>query len=286
MFDLAAPSYDDQAPEFRAVVLTMSENDMYPLTDRENMPKALLPIANKPMLWYVLQWLEQGGVRDIKIITSFDWEVEISNYVDLYKGISNITVKGLDDVSSSADALRLIAPQLKSDVIVVPCDLIVDVPAAHFLDLFRIRRPAIATLFYETMKSEGGGGSTKAEFHQQCIGIDQPSSRLVLMKSIDKHQEEMALPMSLVRRFPSMALSNKMQDSHVYVLQRWVLDYIVAHPQIASLQDDLLPLFVRAQSQPSLLETEGISKFVHSRSVHHLDDSDTPAQFGMPDDAG
>ncbi|KAJ2052287.1 Translation initiation factor eIF-2B subunit gamma, partial [Coemansia sp. S2] len=221
MFGSAAQSYDDQAPEFKAIVLTMSDSDMYPLTEPENMPKALLPIANKPMLWYVLQWLEQGGILDIKIVTTHEWEVEISNYVDVYKGIANITVKELGDVTESADALRLLAPQIKSDVIVVPCDLIVDVPAAHFLDMFRLRRPAISTLFYEQMKSEGGGGSSKARLDLPCVGIDQPSSRLVLVQDIEKKQAVTSLPMSLIRRFPSMVLSNKMCDSHVYVLKRW-----------------------------------------------------------------
>ncbi|KAJ2747439.1 Translation initiation factor eIF-2B subunit gamma [Coemansia sp. BCRC 34301] len=286
MFGSAAQAYNDHAPEFRAIVLTMSDSDMYPLTEPENMPKALLPIANKPMLWYVLQWLEQGGILDIKIVTTHEWEVEISNYVDVYKGISNITVKDLGDVTESADALRLLAPQIKSDVIVVPCDLIVDVPAAHFLDMFRLRRPAISTLFYEMMKSEGGGGSSEVRMDLPCIGIDQPSSRLVLVQDIDSKQAETSLPMLLVRRFPSMALSNKMCNSQIYVLQRWVLDYIVANPEISSIQDDLLPLFVQAQSQSSLLETRGISSHLLSRPARHVDESDTSAQFGMPDGAG
>ncbi|KAJ2491982.1 Translation initiation factor eIF-2B subunit gamma [Coemansia sp. RSA 2050] len=286
MFGSAAQLYDDHAPEFKAIVLTMSDSDMYPLTEPENMPKALLPIANKPMLWYVLQWLEQGGILDIKIVTTREWEVEISNYVDVYKGIANITVKELDDVTESADALRLLAPQIKSDVIVVPCDLIVDVPATHFLDMFRLRRPAISTLFYEMMKSEGGGGSSKARMDMPCVGIDQPSSRLVLVQDIEKKQATTSLPMSLIRRFPSMVLSNKMCDSHVYVLKRWVLDYIVANPDISSIQDDLLPLFVQAQSQPSLLESNGISQYLPSHPARLVDESDTSAQFGMPDGAG
>ncbi|KAJ2378980.1 Translation initiation factor eIF-2B subunit gamma, partial [Coemansia sp. RSA 2603] len=149
MFASQPQPFDAQEPELKAIVLTVPDNDMYPLTERENMTKALLPIANKPMLWYILQWLEQGGVLDIKIVSTRDSEPEIANYIEVYKGMSNITVKGLSDVSGTADALRQVAPQIKGDVIVVPCDLLIDVPAMHFLDLFRIRRPAISTLFYE-----------------------------------------------------------------------------------------------------------------------------------------
>ncbi|KAJ1814364.1 Translation initiation factor eIF-2B subunit gamma [Coemansia sp. RSA 2598] len=293
MFAAPTQPFDAQEPEFKAVVLTVPDNDMYPLTERENMTKALLPIANKPMLWYILQWLEQGGILDIKIVTTRDSEPDISNYIETYKGMSAITVKGLNDVSGTADALRQVAPQIKGDVVVVPCDLLIDVPAVQFLDLFRIRRPAISTLFYEVMRSEGGGGSTRTSLALPIIGIDQPTSRLVLHREIDAakdrdEREEMRLPMSLIRRFPSLAVSDKMQDSHVYVLQRWVLDYIVHNRDIESLQDDLIPLLVRAQCDPELQKSSGIAKYLRSATPQNesSEDSDMAAmQFGLSDAA-
>ncbi|KAI9505025.1 Translation initiation factor eIF-2B subunit gamma [Coemansia spiralis] len=301
MFSTATSSLDSREPEFKAVVLALQDDGMYPLTERENMPKALLPIANKPMLWYVLQWLEQGGILDIKIVTTREAEADILNYIEVYKGISNITVKCVNEAHGSADILRQLAPQIRSDVIVVPCDLIVDVPTTQFLDIYRMRRPAIATLFYEIMKSEGGGGSTKASNTLPIIGIDQPSSRLVFIQDIENNEEEAparmqiiqkvskikeetTLPMSLVRRFPSMALSGKMQDSHVYVLQKWVLDYIAANTDIASLQDDLLPLFVQAQCNPQLLESRDILKHMRSYFKRHVGESnDNAPQFEQPE---
>jgi translation initiation factor eIF-2B subunit gamma len=38
---------------------------LYPLTEDNNVPKALLPIANKPMLHYVLDWLERASITGI-----------------------------------------------------------------------------------------------------------------------------------------------------------------------------------------------------------------------------
>ncbi|KAJ1965394.1 Translation initiation factor eIF-2B subunit gamma, partial [Dipsacomyces acuminosporus] len=206
MFVSSAQSFDGATPEFKAVILAGPGSDLYPLTERENTPKALLPIANKPMIWYTLQWLEQGGVLDVEIVTVRESEPEISNYIrGVYEGMANITVRELNE-AGTADALRQVASQIKTDVIVVPCDLIIDVPAAHFLDLFRLRRPSVATMFYEAMKSEGGGGTSKPSMDMSCIGIDQPSSRLVMLKPLDKNSEELSLRMSLIRKFPSMAL--------------------------------------------------------------------------------
>ncbi|KAJ2803339.1 Translation initiation factor eIF-2B subunit gamma [Coemansia helicoidea] len=287
MFSVAPPPFDAREPEFKAVVLAMPEDGMDLLSERDNTSHALLPIANKPMLWYVLQWLEQGGILDIIIVTTRESKTDIGSYIEVYEGLGRITVKGLDDVSGTADALRQVASLIKSNVVVVPCDLVVDVPAAHFIDLVRIKQPAFAAMFCEAMRSEGGGGSAKAKAREAplCVGVDQPSSRLVLLQRMDGTSEDLALPMPLVRRFPSMALSDKMHDVHLYVLQRWVLSYIAANPKIESLQDDLLPLFVRAQSQRQLLESRDIRRHIPAPAARCTGAYGAGAQLGQPDRA-
>ncbi|KAJ2781544.1 Translation initiation factor eIF-2B subunit gamma [Coemansia javaensis] len=283
MFSVSAPSFDAREPEFRAVVLALPEDGMDLLAERDNTSHALLPIANRPMLWYVLQWLEQGGILDIKIITTRESETDIASYIEVYRGMASISVKGLADVCGSADALRQVAPLIKSSVVVVPSDLVVDVPATHFFDLIRVKRPAAAAMLCEPMQSEGGGGSARAQHAPLCVGVDQPSSRLVLLQDLDERHEDLVLPMSLVRRFPSMALSDKMQDTHMYVFQRWVLDYLVANPDISSLEDDLLPLLVRAQSQPHLLESKGIARHIPAPAAGSASALlDPPAQDDPP----
>lgn len=48
--------------EFQAVIITEDEADrFYALT--EDKPKALLPIANKPMIYYPLTYLENAGFK-------------------------------------------------------------------------------------------------------------------------------------------------------------------------------------------------------------------------------
>ncbi|RIB22330.1 hypothetical protein C2G38_2140238 [Gigaspora rosea] len=42
--------------EFQAIVLAGYGHRLYPLSEDNNLPKALLPLANKPMLYYVLDW--------------------------------------------------------------------------------------------------------------------------------------------------------------------------------------------------------------------------------------
>lgn len=49
--------------EFHAVILCGTGKNLSPLSSvRENgLPKALLPVANKPMLSYPLSWCEKAG---------------------------------------------------------------------------------------------------------------------------------------------------------------------------------------------------------------------------------
>ena len=46
--------------EFQAIILAGGRGSrMYPLT--ENIPKALLPVGNRPLIWYSVNYLETVG---------------------------------------------------------------------------------------------------------------------------------------------------------------------------------------------------------------------------------
>jgi translation initiation factor eIF-2B subunit gamma len=35
---------------------------LYPISEDDNLPKALLPVGNRPMIAYTLDWLEKAGI--------------------------------------------------------------------------------------------------------------------------------------------------------------------------------------------------------------------------------
>lgn len=55
------PSAQHPAIGFQAVILCGPGTSLYPFTQDEDLPKALLPVANKPMLHYPLEWCEKAG---------------------------------------------------------------------------------------------------------------------------------------------------------------------------------------------------------------------------------
>lgn len=48
--------------EFQAVLLCGNGHDLYPFTEEGQIAKSLLPIGNKPLIYYSLHWLESSGL--------------------------------------------------------------------------------------------------------------------------------------------------------------------------------------------------------------------------------
>jgi translation initiation factor eIF-2B subunit gamma len=74
--------------DMQAVILA-SGNDgdnLYPLT--ELLPTALLPVANRPLLWYQLELLERaGGFHQVIVLTFERWMPRLSTYIsEHYQG--------------------------------------------------------------------------------------------------------------------------------------------------------------------------------------------------------
>ena len=50
-----------------------------PLTD--TLPKPMVPLCEKPILWHRVQWLRQAGVTDIVFLVGYRWQ-RIQDYFD------------------------------------------------------------------------------------------------------------------------------------------------------------------------------------------------------------
>ena len=82
----------------------------------ENLPKALLPVGNKPLLAYTLEWLEKAKINDIIILTFTKWRESISNYLSKVYEFSednNVQVIDVPSDTGTADALRSIKGKIK-----------------------------------------------------------------------------------------------------------------------------------------------------------------------------
>ncbi|KAI9310687.1 nucleotide-diphospho-sugar transferase [Dichotomocladium elegans] len=248
--------------EFQAVVLAGygSTNRLYPICDEDNMPKALLPVGNKPIISYVLEWLEKAGIHDaiLLIQSSGTAHHKLSAYISRnYQGSVHCNVVPVDEDCGTADALRVIKDKIDRDFIVVPCDLMTDLEPRDFLDAHRIRDSTLSAVFYESALSEAAKDDSGLAPY---VGISPAQSALVY-KVPRSEDDDFSMRMSLLKKFPRVRVHTNLYDAHLYIFKRWVLDMVVDKEKISSISEDLIPMLVKCQYQKKMVEREDVKKY-------------------------
>ncbi|EEH15997.1 hypothetical protein PABG_06084 [Paracoccidioides brasiliensis Pb03] len=110
----------------------------------EEFPKALVPIANRPMVWYPLDWCYRMGITNITLITPKSsqpvLEAALSQNPHLTSlpspSASVLAPQGLTFTTGTSELLRLPEVQacIKSDFMLLPCDLICDLVGESLLE--------------------------------------------------------------------------------------------------------------------------------------------------------
>ncbi|XP_039877707.1 translation initiation factor eIF-2B subunit gamma [Simochromis diagramma] len=237
-----------------------------------NTPKAMLPVGNKPLMWYPLNLLEKVGFEEVIVITTK--EVQKAMSTDLK--IKDVKMK-LDVVSiqedgdmGTADALRHIQPKIKTDILVLSCDLITDVALHEVVDLFRAHNATMAMLmskaheFTETVP--GQKGKKKTAEQRDFVGVDQSGKRLLFMANEADLEDGLSIRKSIMRKHPRMLIKTGLVDAHLYCLKKAVVDFLTENKSISSIRGELVPYLVRKQ----------FSKTVNSQKLK--DDTDDQTQ--------
>lgn len=143
------------APGFQAVILCGPGASFSTFTSTpKDIPKALLPIANRPMVWYPLEWCYRMGVTDITIVTPSESleaiEAAMSQNPHLTALPSPkpaiIAPKDLSHETGTGDLFRLPEVQnaVKGDFLVLPCDLVCELDGTALADAWMIEQGGFA----------------------------------------------------------------------------------------------------------------------------------------------
>lgn len=107
----------------KAVILAAGEGRrLRPFT--ETMPKVMLPVANKPMLEYVIDAVKTSGINEIVLVVGYKKEV-IMDYFKDYEDI-NITYVVQEKQLGTAHALLQTKDLIDGDFLVLSGDNIID----------------------------------------------------------------------------------------------------------------------------------------------------------------
>ncbi|EXJ92651.1 hypothetical protein A1O3_01203 [Capronia epimyces CBS 606.96] len=112
-------------------------------------PKALVEVANRPMVWYVLDWCYRMGVTDITLITPPTSKDPIAAALAQNPYLTSLpsptpdllAPEELEFTTPTAELLRLpeVQAAIKSDFLLLPCDLICAVSGETFIETYLTR---------------------------------------------------------------------------------------------------------------------------------------------------
>ncbi|EEP78074.1 conserved hypothetical protein [Uncinocarpus reesii 1704] len=119
----------------------------------EEFPKALVPIANRPMVWYPLDWCYRMGITNITLITPQSSKAALEASLSQNPHLTSLpspsatilAPESLTLTTGTAELLRLpeIQACIKSDFILLPCDLVCEVPGVTFLEAWMTAHGAL-----------------------------------------------------------------------------------------------------------------------------------------------
>ncbi|KAJ3642786.1 hypothetical protein Zmor_025541 [Zophobas morio] len=249
--------------EFQAVVLAAGKGSRMPEIT-SGKPKCLLPVGTKPLVWYPLYKLQQSGFTDVILVVLEQQKSEIQSVLDkteLEIKIEYFPISGKEDLGT-ADSLRMLHDRLKSDVLVVSCDLVSDVSLKGVLDVFRMHDASVASLFFHSQGGDGlvvPGPKSKHKPERDLVGIDVQTNRLVFLASASDFESELSLPRALLKKHTHIKMYSNLVDSHIYVLKNWVVKYLNSQQSFSTIKGELLPHIVKKQLSKPPKVTEGKS---------------------------
>uniref|UniRef100_A0A8C7PLW5 Translation initiation factor eIF2B subunit gamma n=1 Tax=Oncorhynchus mykiss TaxID=8022 RepID=A0A8C7PLW5_ONCMY len=221
--------------------------------------KPLLPVGNKPLIWYPLNLLERVGFEEVIVITTKEVQKMISTdpktKLDVKMKLDIVCFQEDADMGT-ADALRHIQQKIKTDILVVSCDLITDAALHEVVDLFRAHNATLSMLmskaheFTETVP--GQKGKKKTGYSSDNCSFDGTWKRLLFMANEADLDKGLVIRKSIMRKHPIMHIKTGLVDAHLYCLKKSVVDFLADNKSVSSIRGELVPYLVRKQFSKSM----------------------------------
>ncbi|KAK0748528.1 hypothetical protein B0T21DRAFT_278603 [Apiosordaria backusii] len=210
-------------------------------------PKALLPIANRPMVWYPLEFCYRAGITNITLICPPSAEEAISTALKTNPFLTGLPLprpdllapKDLDQNTGTAEILRL--PELQSlvtsDFLVLPCDLVCELGPEKLLQAWMVKSASLGDVLGDSRACQGqhsGGLSVyyqtksetpiKGEETEFIATLPLPSSSVLPASgSLFPHLSK------LVCSMPTDTLKDALEDTKGFPLRH---DIAEQHPEV------------------------------------------------------
>jgi translation initiation factor eIF-2B subunit gamma len=253
-----------RAAEFQVVIIVSCEdNRLSPLTD--TVPKCLLPLANRCLLFYQLEVLEKSGATDVFLVAQDEYHPQLSAKVNTFVFahlVVEIIPVSAAHLNGSADGLRVVKDKIRGDFVCIASDCLFACPLGPLVKYHRRNANDVTVVLtgvpIDEPDKKGGIAKIRVEKEdQEIIGICTDDNRIVYKQSVMELEytsegNKVELTKNMLNKCTSMTLRNDCVDVEVYVFSHWILD-MLAHPKnrrLVDLKTDVLPFLVNRQFQP------------------------------------
>jgi len=242
--------------KIQAVILAGGTGSrLSPLVD--HCTRSLLPIANRPLLFYTLQTLEQAGFQSAILIVNKSSTTSISRYLtetyplDANKyqhKVLDVKLATVSDGIGTADALREVSHLILSDFLLVSSDLLCNFSLSRVLIQHFVTDAAVTLLVAET-RSTGKESTVDDEIARDYFGIDDSKqhSRVVLMQAAADIEGKLVIPKETLRHSPSFKIHRDLTDAHAYVFAHWTLSLLSQKRSLSSIKSEFVPFLIEHQ---------------------------------------
>ncbi|XP_027346274.1 translation initiation factor eIF-2B subunit gamma isoform X2 [Abrus precatorius] len=250
--------------DFQVVVLGGGvSKKLLPLVSQE-LPNALLPVANRPLLSYVLEYLELSNLKDlIVVVEGEEAALHVGAWISgAYADRLHVEVAAVPEDVGTAGAIRAISHHLTAkDILVVSGDLVTDVPLGAVAATHR-RHDAVVTAMLcsapvsgpSESVSSGGKDKTKKPGRYDLIGLDPTKQFLVHIATGAEVEKDLRIHKSMLPAVGQIEIRADLMDAHLYAFKRSVLQEVLDQKgTFHSLKHDVLPYLVRSQLKSEVL---------------------------------
>ncbi|KAH8339956.1 hypothetical protein KR067_003814 [Drosophila pandora] len=237
--------------EFQAVVLAAGRGTRLPEV-LGDAPKCLLPVGPYPLLWYPLNLLQQHNFSEVIVVVLEQEKLEIQSAMEntpLKLKLDYATIPGDSDFGT-ADSLRYIYDKIKSDFLVISCDLVSNVSLYPLINKFREHDASLALLLFPSgFESDVvmPGPKTKHKPERDVIGIHASTQRLAFVSAASDCEDTLNIQRHLLKNRGRLDVYSRLVDAHLYVLKKWVIDYLHRKENISTFKGEFLPHLIKKQ---------------------------------------
>ncbi|KAJ5682960.1 eukaryotic translation initiation factor subunit eIF2B-gamma [Penicillium macrosclerotiorum] len=296
----------------QALILCGPGLSLNTFTSKEESEKCLIPVANRPMVFYPLDFCRRSGITDVTLITPsssvprLQAALQQNPHLTALQNLKPSIVAAGDMTMGTAEILRLpeVQAAIKTDFLVLPCDLLCEIPGESLLEAWMVYGAAAGTgtrgglsVYYQTQGREESVKGEATDFlaiaplgQNEAPAVSHPSdgpaalrlgglSKVVLSAPMDTIKENieqdkgLLIRHSLVQKHPNTKILTTFRDSHIYIFPKWVKDLARRQEKFQSISEDLIGYWAKSEWQQGLGEKLGLDEIFEQEEGNHTGDT-------------